>query len=312
MDTELKDSVVPKKEVSRRRDLLPWWIKLFVWIFMFAGLIVSPIVLVASFFRVPVQLSLFGLQSYTALSVSGIVVLAFFVFFGIIAFGLRNEKDWAIKLAKIGAIVGIVFCAFMMLGYPFLSSKNGLHFNIRLELILLIPYLLKLNKIQTEWESFHKDNSTAPASATKKQKLRNWLIVGVVAVLAVVGIYVSTKISPTFGATKQMADTLMTDLIAGKNQDAYSLFSDDWKNQITFDQFQKQMTGTDGTPIFSHAKSYVITGQQANVSTSKGTGTNDISGQITWTDGNTAPFEIGLVESNNIWKVVSLHWGDTY
>ncbi len=311
MDTELTASVLPSKEVPRRRGLLPWWVKFFVWVFMI-GLIVSPIILIASFFSVPVQLSLFGLRADTALSISGSIVLAFFVFFGIIGLGLWTEKDWAIKLAKIGAIVGIIFCAFMMLVYPFLTSKNGLHFTVRLELILLIPYFLKLRKIEAKWESVPKDNSIVPAGVTKKRKPITWLLVGIIAVLAIVGIYVSTKISPTFEATKQTADALMTNLIAGRNQDAYASFSDEWKNQVTFDQFQKEMTGTDGTLIFSHIKSYIITGQKANVSTSKGTGASDISGEITWTSGNTAPLEIGLVENNGIWKVVRLHWGDTY
>ena len=139
------------KEIFRRRKLLPWWIKFFIWVFMLMGAI-SPIVLIAGFFGLRGDLAAFGLETSNPTSLVGIFLILTFVFFGIIGFGLWTEKVWAIKLAKIGALYGIAVCVFMMIIYPFLMANTGIHINIRLELILLIPYFYKLKKIQKQWE----------------------------------------------------------------------------------------------------------------------------------------------------------------
>jgi hypothetical protein len=69
---------------------------------------------------------------------------------GITAFSLWFEKDYAIKLGKIDAIVGIIICTISMLILPFLN--DGFNIQIRLELALLVPFLLKPNKVEKEWE----------------------------------------------------------------------------------------------------------------------------------------------------------------
>ena len=51
------------------------------------------------------------------------------------------------------AIIGITICILVML-YPIINSEAK--FSLRLELIALIPYLLKFLKIKTEWENFMK------------------------------------------------------------------------------------------------------------------------------------------------------------
>ncbi|MNG30988.1 hypothetical protein D3C84_1167200 [compost metagenome] len=57
------------------------------------------------------------------------------------------------SITKIDAILGVVICIISMFIIPFISESESSHFSIRLELALLIPYYLKLNKIEYEWDN---------------------------------------------------------------------------------------------------------------------------------------------------------------
>jgi hypothetical protein len=69
---------------------------------------------------------------------------------GYTAFALWFEKDYAILLGKIDAITGIVICLIVMVVFPL--SIPGTSVTIRFELILLIPYLIRLFKMQKFWD----------------------------------------------------------------------------------------------------------------------------------------------------------------
>ena len=64
---------------------------------------------------------------------------------GYTAFALWTGKKQAVLLAQIDAISGILICVFVMVMGP--------GFMLRLELIVLIPYLIKMNRIKDEWLS---------------------------------------------------------------------------------------------------------------------------------------------------------------
>ena len=144
LDNEIK----PNSE--RRRKLLPIWIKIFLWIFMAFG-VLTPIGLIYGILGINFDLSLYGLETTKALSITGMFIMSLFVFKALISFGLWTEKDWVINLAIIDAILGIIVCTFVMLVLPFFLENNGLHFSIRLELIALIPYLIKMRQIKANW-----------------------------------------------------------------------------------------------------------------------------------------------------------------
>jgi len=83
------------------------------------------------------------------------IFLWLFMIFGIIApvgliLGLLGID---FNLAIIDGIIGIAVCTFVMLVSPFLTESNVIHFNIRLELIALIPYLIKMKNIKRDWET---------------------------------------------------------------------------------------------------------------------------------------------------------------
>jgi len=135
---------------KRRRKLLPWWIKLFCWIFMLFGPL-SLVCLILGFTNIKPALAFYGFETYEPFSLYGFIVISVGLLKGVTAFTLWFEKEFAIKIGKIDAIIGIVLCLISMLILPFF--QDGFNVVIRLELVVLIPYLIKLNKIQKEWES---------------------------------------------------------------------------------------------------------------------------------------------------------------
>jgi hypothetical protein len=151
MNTEnlLDDVATENLRSVRRRALLPWWIQVFMWIFMIMGALSIPN-FVAGLLGFHAELSLYGLESHDAVSFTGIVITILFFIKGLVAYGLWAEKDWAINLGYVDAILGILFCLYMMLGLRYFHPDTA--FTFRLELLLLVPYLIKLRQLHPEWD----------------------------------------------------------------------------------------------------------------------------------------------------------------
>jgi hypothetical protein len=145
----LTDELVQHNTIPRKK-LLPLWIKIFAWIFLVLGAFV-PIVLVLRLTGYNAQLALYGLETNEPFSSLGIIIATVFAIKGVAAFGLLKEKDWAIKIGIVDATIGITICTLVML-YPIINSDAK--FSLRLELVALIPYLLRLMKIKNQWETF--------------------------------------------------------------------------------------------------------------------------------------------------------------
>lgn len=133
-----------------RRKLLPWWIKTFCWIFMLLGVCAAGS-LILNLFIPNVNLSIYGFSSNTAYSGTGIFIIAIMLLKGFAAYSLWFEKPNAIMIAKIDAVCGVAICIASLFILPF-SSGNG-HFSLRLEILLLIPYYMRVNKIEYEWDN---------------------------------------------------------------------------------------------------------------------------------------------------------------
>ncbi|OMQ13337.1 hypothetical protein [[Flexibacter] sp. ATCC 35103] len=133
-----------------RRKLLPWWIKTFCWIFMILAICALGSIIM-SFFISNVNVSLYRFSSDTALSPIGMFIVAIMVLKGFAAYSLWFEKANAISIGKIDAVLGVVICITSMFVLPF--TTNDGHFPLRLEILLLIPYYRKLNKIEYEWDN---------------------------------------------------------------------------------------------------------------------------------------------------------------
>lgn len=133
---------------TERRKLLPVWIKVFCWIFMLMG-IVSIGCLIFGALGNKADLSFYGFETNEPLTLIGILIISIITLKGFSAYALWFEKDYAIKLGKIDAIFGIVICLISMFVLPFFQENSKI--GIRLEIALLIPYLIKLHKIEKEW-----------------------------------------------------------------------------------------------------------------------------------------------------------------
>jgi hypothetical protein len=133
------DSFVEEIELAKNTRILPWWIKAFSWLFLLIGGC-SAILLILCLFGLQYELSLYGLAANGTLSFTGLLISVLFILKGIVAFGLLTHKQWANMLAIIDAVTGIVICIVVMILPLFYS--DGVGFSLRLELALLIPYLL--------------------------------------------------------------------------------------------------------------------------------------------------------------------------
>jgi len=146
---ELHESILDaefEKPQLRRRDLLPTWIKVFIWIFIIMGAFI-PFGFIAGIFGIPFSISLYGFGTMNPLSITGLFLTGLFLLKGVVAFGLWTEKEWAVNLAMIDGLIGIILCIAVMIVVP--ATSGGITF--RLDLFLLIPYFLKMKSLKSEW-----------------------------------------------------------------------------------------------------------------------------------------------------------------
>ena len=107
------------------------------------------ICLILGVFGLNAKLSFYGFETNKPLSLIGLIIIFIAGFKGFAAYGLWFEKDFGVEVAKWDAILGIFVCVVSMVLLPMLNIKG---FTIRLELLFLIPYLLKLLKMNTKWK----------------------------------------------------------------------------------------------------------------------------------------------------------------
>lgn len=130
-----------------RRDLLPIWMKVFCWFFMFMGLL-SAISFIQGLFGSSAGIEFYGLNDDSTLSLKGLVLTAVLIFKAFTTYSLWFQKDYAITLGKIDAVSGVIICIIIMALSPSMREET---FTIRFEICLLTPYYFKLNKIGDAW-----------------------------------------------------------------------------------------------------------------------------------------------------------------
>lgn len=150
-ESHLSDAHLTSIIRRRRRDLLPWWIKVFIWIFMIMGAfaMIAPL---SGIFIDSYNISLYGLETSLPLSALGIFLILLITFKGLAAYGLWFGKDWALTVAQVDAIVGIVVCIVVTIVNPFEASESGFKLRFRLEVLFLAPYFLRVYKIKEPWK----------------------------------------------------------------------------------------------------------------------------------------------------------------
>lgn len=137
--------------LKRRRDLLPKWIKFFIWVFFVFGAFI-PLILLLPLFGISIgEISIYGLASTTPYSVTGLIVVALFALKAGVSYGLWTEQKWGVDLARLDGTIGIIVCVITTLVLPFIDAENGINVSFRLEILLLIPYIWKMRGINLEW-----------------------------------------------------------------------------------------------------------------------------------------------------------------
>jgi len=136
------------ENLIKRRKLLPLWIKIFIWIFIVFGAL-GILGFIAGLFSARFEASLYGMETSEPSSAIGFFICFLFIFKGIVAIGLWTEQDWAVNLGIADAVIGISVCAVMMM-MPL--ANPDFHFSFRLELVLLIPFLIKLLNVRPIWK----------------------------------------------------------------------------------------------------------------------------------------------------------------
>jgi len=136
--------------LPRRRTLLTWWLKIFSYLFLFTGVAALAMYPLAFLMENDYRVALYGLESSDRSSFITLAVVVLFLLKGAVAYGLLLEKDWAIEIGLVDAAVGILFCLFV--GFYTMFGTGSYIASFRLELVLLIIYLIKLLKIQAIWK----------------------------------------------------------------------------------------------------------------------------------------------------------------
>ena len=131
----------------RRRDLLPWWIRFFCWVFMVLGGIACLTVTALLFNETP-AISLYGYDATDDYPLNLLLVILSYIFNAVTGFLLWNEYKKAVVWGQLCAAWGIAMCAMAMIT----AFKAG-GFMLRLEILFLILFYSRLTSIKGRWEA---------------------------------------------------------------------------------------------------------------------------------------------------------------
>jgi hypothetical protein len=132
----------------RRRQLLPHSFVFFSWLLMHYAL-VTLISIPLSLMGTPALYSLYGLSTSSAFTQSAILIVTLILLKGMVGWAFWYEKSWALVLATVDFILGMIICLALFL-WPFPLASD---FWVRPELFLLLPYGICSLKNQTLWKS---------------------------------------------------------------------------------------------------------------------------------------------------------------
>ena len=135
-----------------RRALLPWWIIVFSWIFI----IICPIDIVTRVLQYTgMDLSMFDMVTKTEIAFKDVLSVANSIFTLVAIYGLFREKDWAINIAILNALVSVADTLYTTNDA---TAGAGSETEIAVAwsiyafgLIMLGIYLFKLFRIRKDW-----------------------------------------------------------------------------------------------------------------------------------------------------------------
>ena len=123
---------------------LPFFIRAFCYYFMLSGVVVL-IIAISQLFGVKATISIYGLESKSLLTITGVVTIIVYAFKFLVAWGFYKGMEWAKTLAHIDAVIGILICIFMIFGLIYFDQPIFPR-KISFDLFFLIPYLIILKQ----------------------------------------------------------------------------------------------------------------------------------------------------------------------
>jgi len=143
-------SAAPSDAATERKMLVPLWIKIFGWIFMVLGIASFVLPMAAPVLDKPAAYEIFGLHHQGApFDPMALAISAIILSLAASAYGLLFGKSWGLAACMVTGYGGVAIC----LGTMAHSVASQGTLTIRLELLLQVPYLVKLHKIKPLWIS---------------------------------------------------------------------------------------------------------------------------------------------------------------
>lgn len=160
--------------VPKRRQLLPIWMMIFIWLFMVLG----GWVLLANFLKLigitfgAYSSSIYGLETYDRYSLLAFFISGLILYKGVVSFCLYTEKTIAVRLAIGDAVLGLVVTLYVMFVEPLSRMEEGVYgWGFQFEIVLLIPYLIKCLKMRTQWESANSGNQNNSVPIINRERV---------------------------------------------------------------------------------------------------------------------------------------------
>ncbi|MBY0418407.1 MAG: hypothetical protein K2W88_10155 [Pararheinheimera sp.] len=148
MEILLKDQETGNDKSQVRKSLIPFWIKIFGWLFIVMGGIVPFLYIGSLIFGFSASYTMFGLEyEGNAKALMPLVISTVILINGLCAYGLLFGKDWGLTACIVFGYIGLL----LTLGNVFFDMIFNGGMMIRLDPVIQIPYLVKLHRIKTHW-----------------------------------------------------------------------------------------------------------------------------------------------------------------
>jgi hypothetical protein len=95
--------------------------------------------------------TIFGIDAYRPFTIKGILVMSLYLGKAIVGFGLWTEKHWGTRAAQWDGLISGLLCIVIMI-LPFISD-DFIGMNLRLELLLILPYFNWAKRNRRYWEA---------------------------------------------------------------------------------------------------------------------------------------------------------------
>ena len=139
LEYDLLDEEIQDSKPHHRRELLTWWMKGFIWLFMIGG----GLSLLNFIPFISGDIGIYGLETNPIFSYTGLAATLILLFKAFTAYALWTSKPWAVKLGIADGVLGILVCFIMLIAGE----------SFRFEILFLGIYLYRLAIIQPYWEA---------------------------------------------------------------------------------------------------------------------------------------------------------------